>query len=259
MLIVKSINPNYTKVKILNINPEEIQKELQKLGFEKTFEGWIKDFYWDDKEHNLDKQKKIIRTRIKKWENNKEKIKITFKDKNNKDKNYKIAQEVEISIKFNKPIYIPWGEAKYILENFLNKKNYIQLLEQGEQIKISTDWIILSAELIQDNEGRKVKLYIRVPENEELQKEKILFALWLIPIRGKKKYRITFKKEENWDKVKVVLDKYNKIPRILEIEAQNPENIEKYIKLLWLQNHERTNIGSRWFFKWKRKYIYLIN
>ncbi len=69
--------------------------------------------------------------------------------------------------------------------------------------------------------------------------------------REKKKYRISY----SLDGVEFDIDDYyiwddrNEIPPLLEIEASGNDEIQKWVKKLWLENHEQKVFGSRGLFK----------
>lgn len=83
---------------------------------------------------------------------------------------------------------------------------------------------------------------------------KVLENYWMVKVREKKKHRISY----NLWNVEFDIDIYDEIPPLLEIEAHTSKEIEKYISLLWLENHTKKDFGSRWLFKhyWK-EYNYL--
>lgn len=77
-----------------------------------------------------------------------------------------------------------------------------------------------------------------------------LLSYGMFKSREKKKFRISYSLE-NW--VEFDIDKYEWMPALLEIEASSKEEIEKYIKILGLENHKKKKFGSRKLFEyyWK--------
>lgn len=75
---------------------------------------------------------------------------------------------------------------------------------------------------------------------------KVLENYWMIKVREKKKHRISY----SLDSIEFDIDKYDDIPILLEIEANSIEEIEKYIKLLKLENHIKKDFGSRWLYEY---------
>ncbi len=83
---------------------------------------------------------------------------------------------------------------------------------------------------------------------------KVLENYWMTKTREKKKYRISYA----FDWLEFDIDKYEDIPTLLEIEAHNTEEIDKYIKILWLENNITKDFWSRWLYKYYEKdYSYL--
>lgn len=90
---------------------------------------------------------------------------------------------------------------------------------------------------------------------------KVLEKYWMQKTREKKKFRISY----NSDGIEFDIDDYyiwdNKhlIPPLLEIEANNNEEIQAWIKKLWLEFHEQKLFGSRSLFKYYDQDYSLIN
>ena len=82
----------------------------------------------------------------------------------------------------------------------------------------------------------------------------VLEKYWMKKVREKKKHRVSFK----LDGCEFDIDKYEEIPELMEIEAKTEEEIETFIKKLWLEANEKRKFGSRWLFEyyWK-KYLYI--
>lgn len=82
--------------------------------------------------------------------------------------------------------------------------------------------------------------------------KKVLEKYWMKEVREKKKFRISY----SLDNCEFDIDDYylwdnkNKIPPLLEIEAETTKKINKWIKKIWLENHRRKNWGSRKLFKY---------
>lgn len=84
--------------------------------------------------------------------------------------------------------------------------------------------------------------------------KKVLENYWMIQVREKKKYRISY--TLNW--IEFDIDKYDNIPTLLEIEANTSEEIEKYILILELEKNIKKNFWSRWLYKYySLEYNYL--
>lgn len=75
---------------------------------------------------------------------------------------------------------------------------------------------------------------------------KVIEKYWMRKTREKKKQRISFRL---WD-TEFDIDEYENIPTLLEIEAKDTKTLEYYIKILWLENHEQKDFGSRWLFEY---------
>ncbi len=71
-----------------------------------------------------------------------------------------------------------------------------------------------------------------------------------------KKRRIHFKLNNVSFELDKMLDEYNHIPWFLEIEAQNKEDIDKYISLLGLNSYPRVDVGVEELIKLKTKSDY---
>ena len=89
------------EIKILDINSKDIQKKLEKMWAEKTFEGYIHDIYYDfpgDSWDKMDINERIFRIR-KKWDTYLYTIKRKrSKNENSDEKSLKIADEWERNI-----------------------------------------------------------------------------------------------------------------------------------------------------------------
>ncbi len=72
---------------------------------------------------------------------------------------------------------------------------------------------------------------------------------WLKINREKKKHRISYK---IWETV-FDIDFYEEFPPLLEIEANNEEEIFKWVKKLWLENHKQKKFWYRWLCKYYEK------
>lgn len=90
------------EIKILDVDVKKLQENLEKLGAEKTFEGYIHDIYYDfpteNKKNKMEANKRLFRVR-KKWDIHM----YTIKRKRNKkfegwEKSIKIADEWEREI-----------------------------------------------------------------------------------------------------------------------------------------------------------------
>lgn len=83
---------------------------------------------------------------------------------------------------------------------------------------------------------------------------KVLEKYWMKQTREKKKHRISYK----FENIEFDIDDYDWIPTLMEIEAPSKEDILKYIKLLWLDNHTQKKFGSRKLYEYYNKdYSYL--
>ncbi|MDD3145404.1 MAG: CYTH domain-containing protein [Candidatus Gracilibacteria bacterium] len=71
--------------------------------------------------------------------------------------------------------------------------------------------------------------------------KKVLEKYGMTQTREKKKYRTSYK----FDNVEFDIDNYDGIPTLIEIEAKTLEEINKYIKVLGLENHIQKDFGSR--------------
>lgn len=80
---------------------------------------------------------------------------------------------------------------------------------------------------------------------------KVLEKYWMQKTREKKKYRISY--NHNWIEFDIddyyIWDNNNLIPPLLEIEATNHDDIQDWIKKLWLELHEQKLFWSRSLFK----------
>jgi adenylate cyclase class IV len=81
--------------------------------------------------------------------------------------------------------------------------------------------------------------------------KKVLEKYWMTAVREKKKYRISY----SLDWIEFDIDDYfweddrKKIPPLLEIEAKTKDEIKKWIKKLWLENHKQVNWWSKKLFE----------
>ena len=80
------------EVKILEIDVEEIERKLKKLGAEKVFEGEVVSIYFDFSDKRLEKEGKILRLRQKG-----DKVILTYKELISQDK-AKIMDEYELEV-----------------------------------------------------------------------------------------------------------------------------------------------------------------
>jgi len=71
--------------------------------------------------------------------------------------------------------------------------------------------------------------------------KKVLEKYGMSQTREKKKHRTSYK----FDNVEFDIDTYEWIPTLIEIEAKTIEEINKYVKVLWLENHIQKDFGSR--------------
>jgi len=80
---------------------------------------------------------------------------------------------------------------------------------------------------------------------------KVLDKYGMKAVREKKKYRISY----SLDWIEFDIDDYfyeddrNLIPPLLEIEASSKNEIQKWIKKIWLENHKQVDWGSKKLFK----------
>ena len=80
---------------------------------------------------------------------------------------------------------------------------------------------------------------------------KVLEKYWMKAVREKKKYRISY----SLGNIEFDIDDYfygddrALIPPLLEIEAHTKEEIDSWIKKLWLENHKQVDWGSKKLFK----------
>jgi len=74
---------------------------------------------------------------------------------------------------------------------------------------------------------------------------------WLVPIRKKKKTRVSYLLIIDWKKIKFDIDNYEnpEIPPILEIEVEGSKILDLVPNELWLSQYKTTTEGSRWLFK----------
>jgi len=80
------------EVKILEINVEEIEKKLKKIGAEKVFEGELVSIYFDFSDKLLEKKGKILRLRQKGNQ-----VILTYKELISQDE-AKIMEEFELKV-----------------------------------------------------------------------------------------------------------------------------------------------------------------
>ena len=80
------------EVKILEIDVEEIEKKLKKIGAEKVFEGELVSIYFDFPGKDLEKEGKILRLRQKG-----NKVTLTYKELISQEK-AKIMDEYELAV-----------------------------------------------------------------------------------------------------------------------------------------------------------------
>jgi len=80
------------EVKILEINVEEVEEKLKKMGAEKVFEGEVVSIYFDFPDKSLEKEGKILRLRQKG-----DKVILTYKELISQDK-AKIMDEYELNV-----------------------------------------------------------------------------------------------------------------------------------------------------------------
>ena len=120
-----------------------------------------------------------------------------------------------------------WDIHMYTIKRKRNKKS-----EWGEEgVKIADEW---------EREITDVESFTKVLEK-----------YWMKQTREKKKYRISYA----LDGCEFDIDDYyiwdnkNKIPALLEIEAHSKQEILKWIKKLWLENHRQEKWGSRKLFE----------
>lgn len=71
--------------------------------------------------------------------------------------------------------------------------------------------------------------------------KKVLEKYGMTQVREKKKYRVSYK----LNNVEFDIDDYDWIPTLMEIEAKTIEEINEYVKLLWLENYVKKNFWSR--------------
>jgi len=122
------------EIKILEVDVEKLQKQLEVLGAKKTFEGYIHDVYYDfpdDGTHKMEENKRIFRVR-KKWDIHMYTIKRKRIDETEWwEKWVKIADEWEREItdveSFTKVL------EKYWMKATREKKKY--------RISYALDWI----------------------------------------------------------------------------------------------------------------------
>jgi len=176
------------EIKILEVNAVEIIHNLLRLGAQKTFEGNIKDVYFDF--HNQVENKKSEAEKIYRLRQKGNKNVYTVKHKKYKDiqnENVMVKEEVETNV---------W-----------NFDDFSKMLEMQ----------------------------------------------WMIAIRKKEKYRISY---VLWNTV-FDFDTYDGIPTLLEIEDSSWDNIYAWIKKLLLHEKELLIWGSRILFdKYQVPYIY---
>ena len=80
------------EVKILEINVEEVERKLKKMGAEKVFEGEVISIYFDFSDKSLEKEGKILRLRQKG-----NKVILTYKELISQDE-AKIMDEYELEV-----------------------------------------------------------------------------------------------------------------------------------------------------------------
>ncbi len=80
------------EVKILEINVEEVEEKLKKMGAEKVFEGEVISIYFDFSDKLLEKEDKILRLRQKE-----DKVILTYKELISQDE-AKIMDEYELKV-----------------------------------------------------------------------------------------------------------------------------------------------------------------
>jgi adenylate cyclase, class 2 len=111
-----------TEVKVLEINKEEVEKQVIKLGAKKVFEGELYAIYYDSEDGKLSKNKNVIRLRKEG-----EKTKFTLKVKQNHDK-ASVNEEHEIEVS-------DFEKMKTIFE-FLGFKNIRNFRKTRESYKL---------------------------------------------------------------------------------------------------------------------------
>ncbi len=127
--------PLEKEVKVLEIDPQKIIEKLENLWFEKVFEWYIKDLYYDTPDKAYDKNEKKIRIR-QKWE----KFIVTFKE-DIQDSNIKKSKEVEFPI--------PWGNQEifeWIFNDFLGLN--LQPFRKKEKYRISYQKTLPNGDII---------------------------------------------------------------------------------------------------------------
>lgn len=117
-----------------------------------------------------------------------------------------------------------------------NKWNYITFKKQVDSNKKFNKWCSINNEFEMEI------------NNVEKTVNSIL-NLWLKEMKWKKytKYRISYELE--W--IHFDFDKYDGIPWLLEIESNNEENVNKWIKKLWLIEYDSVKF---WYKKLKQLY-----
>lgn len=97
----------------------------------------------------------------------------------------------------------------------------LRIRSEGEKTKLTFKEKI-------SNEGVKIAEEIETSVSDLKKAESILNKLGLKEIKSTKKHRISYE----LNGARIELDKYDKIPIFLEIEAKNIEKIEEIAKLL---------------------------
>ena len=134
------------ELKILEINPQEIEGKLLRLGAKKQKTVLVIDKSFDFSSHVLHKRKQLLRLRVLG-----DKFFLTHKKKKQEDKDFKIIEETETEV----------GDAK-VMENIL-KKLGMRIVKYREKKRTS---------FILGNARCEIDEYPRVPPYLEIEGSK---------------------------------------------------------------------------------------
>lgn len=146
------------EIKILDINPEEVQRRLMFLGAVKHFEGHIHDVYYDYEDHDLQGEGRIFRIRKRGEEH------IYTIKKKGKSPEFKVADEFETLITD--------------VEDFAETLEEYGLSKTREKKKFRISYALWDVEFdIDFYDGIPPLLEIEAHTNEEIKKYTTLLGL----------------------------------------------------------------------------------
>ena len=177
---------------------------------------------------------------------------ILIKYKNMLEKEVKILEinkhEVINNIKklWAKKIF-QWYIYDIYYDFFDKKKNCFKLKDNKRIFRIRKMW----NDYFYTIKRKRKQKWLKIADEHEAKIsniqsfKKILKGYWMIQTRKKEKYRTSY----IFKNVHFDIDEYKKIPVFMEIEAWNLNEINFFIKELWLKNHKIKTFWSEWLFK----------